>query len=326
MKLGVTLPSYATDGYRFPHGRIEQYARRAEEHGFAGVWITEHLIRPPAYKFSRLDPLTTLSTVAGATDTIPVGTGVLLLPLRNPVLVAKRAATLQHLSGERLTLGVGLGWAEKEFDAVGVPYEERGRRFTEALDLLTRLLREDEVTFDGEFYSVEDVRIEPELSRPPRVLVGGGGVERDGERFVPGVVKERITRFGDGWIGATRSPDVLGDDWNEIADHLEEQGRDPEKMDKLALTWTHAVPNADTRVAEREQRRVYGDIVSEHRGLDFAMQHNLSGSVDDIRSQLQQYEDLGFNQVILAASTTDPASALQQLSHWERYLLSAFER
>jgi len=143
MKIGVSLPSFATEGYRLPPGRIQSYAWEAEERGFAGVWQTEHLLRPPAYKFSRTDPLTTLAIAGGATEEVPIGTSVLLLPLRNPVMVAKRAATIQHITGERLTLGLGLGWAQAEFDAVGVPYEERGPRFTEALDLVELALERD---------------------------------------------------------------------------------------------------------------------------------------------------------------------------------------
>lgn len=105
MKLGVALPSFGSNDCRVTVRQLERYARRAEEYGFEGAWELEHLVRPPIYQISWLDPLTTLATVAGTTETISIGTSILILPMRNPVLVAQRAATIQHLSEGRLTLG-----------------------------------------------------------------------------------------------------------------------------------------------------------------------------------------------------------------------------
>ena len=321
MELGVAPPTFATDGWRLPASRLERFARRAEALGFGGVWVTEHLLHPPGRNYSRLAPLTTLATPAGATDSIPLGTSVLILPLRDPVLVAQRAATLQYLSEERLHLGLGLGWVEAEFDAVGVPWAERGRRFSEALELVRRLLSGEETTFRGEFYEVEGLRLEPHVRRPPRILVGGGGVERDGERHVPEAVKERLLHHADGWLAPPRPPATLEADWNEIAAHLERAGRDPSTLDRVGLNWLHLVPGVGSEVAREKQRRVF--VARRGAGperAETAMENQLSGSVEDVRGQVEAYERLGFDQLILGPTTHDPADAERQLDRWDDLL------
>ncbi|MEF8867737.1 MAG: TIGR03619 family F420-dependent LLM class oxidoreductase [Haloarculaceae archaeon] len=321
MDLGVAPPTFATDGWRLPASRLERFVRRAEALDFAGVWVTEHLLHPPNRGYSRLAPMTTIATVAGATESIPVGTSVLILPLRDPVLVAQRAATLQHLSEERLTLGLGLGWVEAEFDAVDVPWGERGHRFSEALALVRRLLAEREVTFDGEFYEVEALRLEPHVSRPPRILVGGGGVERGGERSVPRAVKERLLHHADGWLAPPRPPSVLETDWREIAGYLEREGRDPSTLDRVALNWLHLVPGVDGDLSREKQRRVFTD----RRGADAertagAMENQLTGSVEEVRELVGEYRRLGFDELVLGPTTHDPDEAERQLERWDDLL------
>lgn len=128
--------------------------------------------------------------------------------MRNPVLVAQRAAAIQHLSEGRLTLGLGLGYVETEYDAVNVPFEGRSHRFSEALELLYRLLHEDQVTYDGDYYDVTEFTLEPNV-RPPRVLAGGASVETKGDRHVPTTIKERIAGV-DGWVAGVASRRLVG--------------------------------------------------------------------------------------------------------------------
>lgn len=321
MRLGVAPPTFATDGWRLPPSRLERFATRAEDAGFGGVWVTEHLLQPPGRNYSRLDPLTTISAFAGATSTIQLGTAILILPMRDPVLLAQRAATLQHLSEERLTLGFGAGWVKDEYEAVGIPFEERGPRFTEGLELFRRLLHEDEVTFDGEFYSVDGVRLEPDVDRPPRLLVGGGGTEIDGERRVPEPIKERIYEHADGWIASPRPASVLAEDWNEIADYLAAAGRDPTTLDRVALNWLHLVPGASTELSEEKQRRVYlRDREADPDRADEALVNQLTGSVEDVRAGVDEYERLGFDELVLGPTTHDPAEADEQVDLWDEHL------
>lgn len=323
MQLGVGLPSFASETHAIPPDQVRRYARLADEYDFAGAWLIEHLVSPPTYATSMLDPLITLSLVAGETEMLPVGTSVLLLPLRNPVMVAKRAVTLQHLSSQQVTLGMGTGYVEAEFDATGIPIEERSPRYLEGIELVRRLLHEDEVTFDGEFYSVENVRLEPNLGQPPRILAGGSGTKTDDGRCVVDSVKERLLHV-DGWIAPPRSPDALEHDWNEFADYLESQGRDPAAADKVALQYLHLVPSNDADQAHRVQRKTYREMVGPDRSVDKALENWLSGTVDDVIADLSEYERQGFDEVILHPMVHTPAELTRQLRLYEEFLHSKY--
>ncbi|MFB6310137.1 MAG: LLM class flavin-dependent oxidoreductase [Salinirussus sp.] len=316
MRIGVALPSYGNDDWRFPTGALEAYADDAERLGFSGLWVMEHLLQPPGRSYSWLDPLTTLATMVGSTNRVELGTSVLLLPLRKPVLAAHRAASLQHLSDERLTLGLGIGWSEREYAAAEVPFEERGPRFTEAIELFRRLLHEDTVTFDGEFYTVEDVRLEPSTPRPPRILIGGGGIEQNGQRSVPVAVKDRIARHADGWIAGADPPDAVEQDWHDIADHVAAAGEDPATLDRVVLQRAYLVPGADAATACEKQRSVFGRKADP----ETAMAEYLTGTVADVRQALGAYRDMGVDQVILDPVTPRPPEARDQLQRYATHL------
>lgn len=322
MQLGIGLPSFASETHALPPDRFRRFARLADGYDFAGAWLIEHLGENPNYDTSLLDPLTTLSVVAGETETIPIGTSVLLLPLRNPVLTAKRAVTLQHLSSRQLTLGLGTGYVESEFEAVGVPMEERSPRYLEGIELLSRLFEEDEVTFDGEFYSVEEFRLEPDLGNPPRLLAGGGGVETEDGRRVAESVKARLS-YADGWIAPPRDADDLATDWAAFAEHLESIGRDPDRVDKVALQYLHLVPGGED-AARRVQRKVYGEIVGADRSVEYATENWLTGTVDDVRSTLEEYERQGFDEVVLHPVVRRPGELERQLRLYDEFLLPAY--
>lgn len=321
MQLGIGLPSFASETHALPPDAFRRYARLADEADFAGAWLIEHLIRPPTYASSMLDPLTTLSLVAGETESLPVGTSVLLLPLRNPVLLAKRAATLQHLSSRRVTLGMGTGYVDAEFEAVGVPKGERSRRYLEGIELVRRLFHEEEVTFDGEFHSVEEFRLEPALGRPPRMLAGGSGVDTDDGRRVADGVKARLSH-ADGWIAPPRSPDLVERDWEQFETHLDSRGRDPDAVDRVALQYVHLVPGDDAEQARRAQRKAYEHIVGPERSVDAALGNWLSGTVDDVLATLGEYERLGFDEVIVHPMATSPGEYDRQLRLCREFLLS----
>lgn len=323
MQLSVGLPSYASNTHAVPQERFRDYVSLAEEYDFAGAWLIDHFIEPPTYATSMLDPLTTLSFVAGEAETISVGTSILSLPLREPVMVAKRAATLQHLSNQRLTLGLGTGYVDAEYDAVDVPIEERSARYLEGVELLRRLFDEDMVTFDGEFYSVDELRLEPDLGRPPRLLAAGGGVDTADGRQVASSVTERL-RHTDGWIAPPRAPDVLENDWNAFSEYLDSLGRDPELADKVVLQYLHLEPSSEREQVHRSQRKIYGEIVGADRSVDQASENWLTGTVDDVRDTLTEYERQGFDEAILHPLARSPAELERQLRLYREHLLPAF--
>ena len=188
MHLGVILPNF--DEHASADG-VRAVAEAAEELGFDSVWATEHIIVGPegVDPYGRvLDPLCTLSWIAGYTERIGLGTSIVLVPLHHPIHLAKEAATLQELSGGRFSLGIGVGWHEDEFRFMGVPFRDRGRRADEALRLLEALWS-GERAFSGEHWSFEDATFAPLPSPQPEIWVGGGS-----DRAV-----RRARELGDVW-------------------------------------------------------------------------------------------------------------------------------
>jgi alkanesulfonate monooxygenase len=230
MKFGLRLPTYL-----FPDGaatleRLNAFAKRANELGFDSLWVVDHyLIARPSYRVAFLDPLQVLAAVASASGNMRLGTSVLQLPLRNPVLLAKELATLDWLTNGRVEFGVGNGWQAKEFEGIGVRLTERGRRTDEYLEVMTRLWTEDEVSFHGEYVNFDDIQIPPKpVQKPyPRISFGGGSTVKEvfaddrsftkSERKLDRVFR-RIGKYGVGWQATSVSdPELLADDWQQIA-------------------------------------------------------------------------------------------------------------
>jgi len=184
----VILPNFGAGSS--PDG-IRRVADAAEELGFDSVWTTEHIVVGPegVNPYGRVyDPFVTLGWISGWTERIGLGTSIVLLPLHNPFHVAKEVATLQELSGGRVTLGVGVGWHRDEFDFMGMPFEGRGRRADESIRVM-RALWSGERSFDGRYWSFHDATAEPHPSPQPEIWVGGSS-----ERSI-----RRARLLGDVW-------------------------------------------------------------------------------------------------------------------------------
>ena len=193
----MILPNYGNDA---TPAAIRRTAELAEELGFGSVWTTEHIIVGPdgVEPYGRVyDPLVTLGWIAGWTERIGLGTSIVLVPLHNPMHLAKEVATLQELSGGRFRLGVGVGWHEDEYDFMGVPFKGRGRRADEAIRLM-RALWSGESDFEGEFWSFHEATAEPHPSPQPELWVGGSS-----ERAI-----RRARELGDVWHPSRRSDAV----------------------------------------------------------------------------------------------------------------------
>ncbi|MEU4249292.1 LLM class F420-dependent oxidoreductase [Amycolatopsis sp. NPDC026612] len=195
MELGVSgLNAKATLG----SAETVRLARLAEDLGYSSWWAGEHVVLPsPRVAESPmeptdpiLDPLVHLSYVAAVTQRLELGTGIVILPQRNPLVLAKQAASLDVLSGGRLLLGVGAGYLEPEMRAVGVAMSDRGRRTDEYLDAMTTLWTEPAPAYQGRFVAFRDVDAHPRPTRP-RIVIGGHS---------PAAFRRAVTR-GHGWFG-----------------------------------------------------------------------------------------------------------------------------
>lgn len=174
MKIGIHLPQY---GRVSGPDAITIAARDAETLGFSDVWVSDHVVHPAAQNYPSphlYDPLLTLAWAAAATETIGLGTSVLVVPMHEPVALANQLASLDALSKGRLKVAVGVGWSQAEYDALSSDFATRGRRLDEALDLFRVLWREDPSSFEGSFTSIADIRLLPKPVGPIPLWIGGG--------------------------------------------------------------------------------------------------------------------------------------------------------
>lgn len=238
MDLHVVLPDESVD---VEPQRIAALAVRAEELGCGGVWLPDHLLPPGEYgpppaKFGGVyEPLVTLSYVAAQTSRIRLGTSILILPLREPVALAKQVATLDRLSGGRFTLGVGIGWEATEFANVGVDYADRAGRSDEALRLLRHLFQTGSGPFDGKRFGFDTGVFVPRPSAGLRI-VGGGNSD---------AALRRVARHADGWQSLPVPPEQFAEQvarLRELADHPLEVG--------VRTEWADPAQTLDDAVAQ----------------------------------------------------------------------------
>jgi probable F420-dependent oxidoreductase len=192
------------------------YAVRAEELGFDSVWVWDHIFLGVDPPFPVIDSLTLLTAVAARTTRIKLGTGVLVLPLRNPVVLAKELSSLDLIAGGRLLLGLASGWYKREFDAVGVPFNERGRIMDRNLEILRRLWTEDQVNGEYSPHRLRGSNMSPKPARLPVMLIGG---------YVDRVLKRAA--LNGGWLTYFYTPAGFSKSWAKVRAFAEAAGRNP---------------------------------------------------------------------------------------------------
>jgi probable F420-dependent oxidoreductase len=236
MKFGLR---YCNTGRGVDPARAIELAQAGEEAGFESLWTVEHTVVPEGYQsaypyspdgkmaggandFPLPDPLIWMAYVAAATSRIRLATGIIILPQHNPVITAKQVATLDHLSGGRVLLGIGVGWLEEEFRALGVPFADRGRRTDEYVAALRELWSGDPPSFDGEFVRFAGAHCRPRPVRGSVPIIVGGHSE---------AAARRAGRLGDGFFPARGVPVELIDLARRTA---AASGRDPAALEITA--------------------------------------------------------------------------------------------
>ncbi len=255
MKLSVEFPSVA---FREGPGKVREMAIAIERIGYDEIAVFDHVVmghptetRPaPMYppKMPILEAIVMMATIAAVTEHVGISTEVLILPQRQPTLVAKQIATIDTMSGGRVRLGVGVGWQESEYDALEQDFTNRGKRMDEAIDLMRAWWRDDPVDFDGAHYAVTAMAMEPKPPQEGGLPVWIGGSSRAALR--------RVGERGDGWMGAAMgSDDKIRQAIDDIRRYTDESGRDP---DQIGLQLMLAPPPQD-----EAGKRFYAD----HDGL-----------------------------------------------------------
>ena len=238
MKFGIAFAN--TMSWTTPDGAIRA-AQAAEAAGFDSLWTVEHVIFPEGYRSEypyspdgkmpmgaatpMPDPLIWLAFLASATTTLRLATGILILPERNPIVLAKEVATLDHLSGGRVELGIGVGWLEEEFAALGIPWERRGERTDDYVHAMRALWSGDRVSYTGEFAAFADVSSNPKpVNGTVPFVIGGHSV----------AAAKRAGRLGDGFFPGKGSPAELAELIRVMNEAAEAAGRDPRSIEVTA--------------------------------------------------------------------------------------------
>ena len=272
---------------------VADFVRLLEEEGVESVWMPEHVIMAenyePLYEYSddgrapvapttmMPDPLHWLTFAAAHSDKLKLGTGVLIGPQHSAAILAKRLSTLDALSAGRLEVGIGIGWQKEEYQAVGVPYAQRGKRLDEMLDAMRTLWRDDPATFDGEFTRFDKVYCDTKPAQPGGIpfLIGGSSE----------AAARRAGLRGDGYFPYTISPEDLAARMEIVRSTAVEAGRDP---DQLSLTvWPHSYRPGGTFDFELIEQ--YRDIGTDR--LIVAAFEAGDTSLDGLRRLICDYQD-----------------------------------
>ena len=281
MIFGVNLPNYSSLGNREAMIAI---AERAEAFGYSSLWTNDHILVPkdrPEPFGNVLESFTTLSYIAARTERIRLGTGILVLPQRNPVLVAKQAATIQHLSGGRLTLGVGVGYIEQEYGFLRADFGSRGRLADEYIPAMRELFESDAPAFRSEHVSYADALFSPRPKVPIPIVVGGNS---------RGALK-RAAKLGDGWYGLRLSP---------------------ESARAAVATMDELGHKEDFAVSLRVQSRVGGTVDGAEAG------DTLHGDVGEIIKQVNRYAAAGVQHLVIEPFSSNLQDFLEQLERFSK--------
>lgn len=309
-RVGVFFPSFVwPDGRMEPQDKFDACLDKCEEYGF-GVWAVDHLlIAPGLYGATWLDPMVFLTYAAARTKTVEVGTGIMVAPVRQPVLVAKEIGSLQLLSGGRFHLGVGPGWHAAEFDSVGAHITERGKRTDEVLEALEVLLTQERATYHGKYYSFTDVTVVPRPGMPPVWVAGGSRIPDPNERDLPeiaGSVKERIVKAGRWLSRASGKQEWVKRDWQQIRAHAELRGVDPDSITFGHCNWFHFVDSNDREKVLAEQRAAFERVMGKHRSFDHLRECYLIGTTDEIIERLGDLVRAGCTYLCIGPTEADP--------------------
>ena len=275
MKIGIGLPSTipGTEGTR-----ILDWAKKADSASFSSLSILDRLVYP------NYESLITLAAVAGVTQRIRLITTVLLAPLRNPVLLAKQAASLDALSGGRLTLGLGIGGREDDYQAASVPFKKRGKLFDEELEILTKIWSGQPLND-----TIGSIGPNPSQSNGPEILIGG---------YSPTSI-QRVGRWGNGFIAGGRDPKGT-QQFFQLAQETWKGAGKPGKPRLVGCFYYALGPGAKERAGAylRNYYSFIGPMVD-------GMINNLPLTTDAIKGRIQAYEEIGADEVIIWPCTPD---------------------
>lgn len=286
MKVGITLPQA---GEQSTTGNIVRTAKTAEDEGFDSLWVFERLLWPISpqtpyvatpdgslpVEYQRVfDPLETLTFVAAKTNKITLGTSVIDILFHNPVVLARRFATLDVLSGGRAIAGLGIGWSKDEYQVSNIPFENKGKRANEFIQALKKIWTEDIVEFKGNYYNIPPSKIGPKPIQKPHIPIFMGG-------FSPNTFKRIINYSTNGWLGLIVGPlEYLENTIKSMNEMASKANKDPNEFKTILLTYPNIVESKNEQLTNESQR------------------FPLTGTIDQIGNDIERIKKMGVDHIV----------------------------
>ena len=303
MKFGIVIPLH-----RDVNALVNlELAIKAEILGFDSVWISDHVVLPTKYqgRFSEIlyDPFVLLASIAAKTKKISLGTSVLILPYRNPIVVAKMISTIDVLSDGRVIFGVGPGWMEEEFDLLGIPFNERGKRTDEYINIFKEVWEKDEPQFEGEFYSFSKMKFYPKPIQKPHPPIWIGGISKK--------AIGRAVELGNGWHPVWLSPDQMEKKIYYLTKVAEENGRN---LDNFVLS----IRNRLRILRTSEEENI---DLSKFRGKHTFSFH---GTKEEIINRIKQFKDIGVAHIIFDLDVVNNEEMFNTIEGFSKDIMPLF--
>ncbi len=310
MNIGLSIPRLPdADG-------IRRFVQRAEALGFESVMAGDHILLPTGgtnqYPYTAdgsfqrpvdepfLETMTMLGFMAACSETIRLGSTVIILPYRNPVVQAKMFASLDVLSNGRMICGVGVGWLEKEFETLGVPYRERGAMSDEYLEIFRRLWTQADPEFHGRYFDIEGIQFYPKPIQQPHIPIWVGGHSRAALR--------RTAKYGDCWHTTRQTPDFVAQSLPYLSEQAERAGRDPAS---ISISLKRSLHFTDLGADEGRTVRTGGVVIATTREV-----------IDDV----YYCRELGINQLTYDFRVEGIDSCIEVMEHLAAEVLPVARR
>ena len=274
MKIGISLSNYGQIPSR---SFLKNTAIEIENLKLDSIWVSDHIIVPKIDKpWNRVfESITTLGFLASITESVNLGSSIILVPLRDPMVLAKQIATIDALSNGRIIVGVGIGWNEKEFELLGCDFEKRATDIVKKVQIMRKMWTNE---YSQQGYSCEPL---PTFKTGPPILIGGQSK----------AALERVVKFGDGWH-------PVGISAQQYASGIEQIGR----LEKKDFSWTLRINFAANQ-----------KIDSKYKGADGSPRLRLVGNTDEIIAKMQEYQDVGVSHLVCDIRADSEKQYFEQL-------------
>jgi len=335
MKFGIALSTgYEGLIYPIPFNKpkeLPELVKIAEDLGFDSVLPNDHFTvqkyveakwhKTPNY----YEPLITLAAGSAITRKIQLITGIIVLPYRDPLLLAKQAATLDQISGGRFILGVGLGAYREEFVGVHPQWKDMSRAelMEESLTCLRKIFTEDTSTFKGKFFQFENVKVNPKPLQKPFPIWLGGNSEKE---------MERTARYGNGWLPACLSPQAIKDRMVRLKSYFEREGRKFEGIEIAPQLFSSIGKNKQEAMDKLKNSGLYDHVVSlksstlKNDNIQNLEDFNLIGDGDDIIAKVKEYEAAGVTHITgLSFPVKDTKDLIKQMEIFSKQVITRYK-